>query len=200
MTAPEHRLGCQCGTVQGVLTDLARTNHAVCYCKDCQAFAHALGQADRVLDVRGGSEIVQVLPKNLRFTQGLDALACLRLTPKGLLRWYAGCCRTPIGNTLPTPKLSFIGLVHACLDTSEVSLEEAFGPIRTWVNTKGASGDPKPKEEGVAKAIGWFLCTTFKARFNGDYKRNPFFDPTTGAPIVTPRVLTNDPGSRPVEH
>jgi len=176
-----------------VLTDLGRSNRAVCYCKDCQAFAHALRQADRVLDARGGSDIVQVLPRNLRFTQGLESLACLRLTPKGLFRWYAACCRTPIGNTLPTPKWSFIGLVHTCLDTSEVSLDEAFGPIRTWVNTKGAIGDPKPKEEGVGKAIGWFLRTTLKARFNGDYKRSPFFNPTTGAPIVTPRVLTSDP-------
>jgi|SRR5690348_12022075 len=193
MPATEYRLRCQCGTIKGVLTGLGRSNRAVCYCKDCQAFAHALGQADRVLDARGGSDIVQVLPRNLRFTQGVDSLACLRLTPKGLFRWYAGCCRTPIGNTLPTPKWSFIGLVHTCLDTSEVSLDEAFGPVRTWVNTKGAIGDPKPKEEGVAKAIGWFLCTTMKARFNGDYKRSPFFNPTTGAPIVTPRVLTSDP-------
>ena len=23
-------------------------------------------------------------------------------TPKGLVRWYAGCCKTPIGNTLAT--------------------------------------------------------------------------------------------------
>ena len=192
MTTTEYRLRCQCGKVQGVLTDLARTNRAVCYCKDCQAFAHALGQADRVLDARGGSDIVQALPKNLRFMQGLDALACLRLTPKGLFRWYAGCCRTPIGNMLSTPRLSFIGLIHTCLDTSEVSLDEAFGPVRTWVNTKGAIGDPKPKEEGVGRAIGWFLCTTLKARINGDYKRSPFFNPTTGAPIVTPRVLTSE--------
>lgn len=194
MTVSEYSLRCQCGAIKGVLTGLALTNRAVCYCRDCQAFAHALGQADRVLDVRGGSDIVQTLPKNVRFTQGIDALACLRLTPKGLFRWYAGCCRTPIGNTLPTPKLSFIGLVHACLDTSEVSLDEAFGPVRARVNTKGAAGDgPKPKEEGVARTIGWFLRTTFKARLNGDYKRSPFFNPATGAPIVTPRVLTSDP-------
>ena len=197
MTASDYRLRCHCGTVQGILTDLARANRLVCYCKDCQAFAHALGQADRVLDARGGSDIVQVLPRNLRFTKGTEALACLRLTPKGLLRWYAGCCRTPIGNTLATPGLSFVGLVHTCLDSSEVPLDEAFGPVRTWVNTKGASGDPKPKEEGVGRTIGWFLRTALKARLNGDYKRSPFFNPATGAPIVTPRVLTSDPDSRP---
>ncbi|HEY6924354.1 MAG TPA: DUF6151 family protein [Steroidobacteraceae bacterium] len=197
MTPSEYRLRCQCGTVQGVLTNLASTNRVVCYCKDCQAFAHALGQSDSVLDSRGGSDIVQALPRDLRFTQGLDAVACLRLTPKGLFRWYAGCCRTPIGNTLSTPKWSFIGLVHTCLDSSEVSLDEAFGPVRTLAHTKGALGDPKPKEKGIGRTIGWFLRTTLKARLNGDYKRSPFFSPTTGAAIVTPRVLTSDAGLPP---
>ncbi len=57
-----------------------------------------------VLDERGGSQIIQVPPKNLTFTQGREVLASMRLTEKGLLRWYAGCCNTPIGNTLITPK------------------------------------------------------------------------------------------------
>jgi hypothetical protein len=172
-----------------VLTNLRSVNHAVCYCGDCQAFAQALGQADRVLDARGGSEIIQTLPKNLTLTQGLDALACLRLTPKGLFRWYAGCCRTPIGNTLPTRNLSFVGLLHSCLQSSDVSLDEAFGPVTTWVNTRSAKGEPKPPQVGANKMLGWFFRTALTARFNGDYKRTPFFHPETGAPVVTPVVL-----------
>jgi len=72
-------------------------NRCVCYCRDCQAFAHFLGKVDAILDERGGSEIIQVLPRNLTFTQGIELLACMRLTEKGLLRWYAACCNTPIG-------------------------------------------------------------------------------------------------------
>src|SRR6185312_16583664 len=111
----DHPLQCRCGTLRGLVHDPRGGNHAVCWCKDCQAFAHFLGRAGEVLDERGGTEIIQVLPRNVVFTQGVEALACMRLTPKGLVRWYAGCCKTPIGNTLATPKLSFIGLVHTCL-------------------------------------------------------------------------------------
>jgi hypothetical protein len=142
-----------------------------------------------VLDSRGGSDIVQVLPRNITFTQGVEKLACLRLTDKGLFRWYASCCRTPIGNTLPTPKFSFIGLVHVCLHSDGVPLAEAFGPVRAYVFTKGAHGDPKPRETGRARVMGWFFRTTLRARLNGDYKRSPFFNPDTGAPVVVPHVV-----------
>jgi Family of unknown function (DUF6151) len=197
MTANTLPLRCQCGTIQGELTELRKVNRALCYCKDCQAFARVLGQESRVLDPLGGSDIIQVLPKSIRFTQGSEALACLRLGPKGILRWYAGCCRTPIGNTLPTRKLSFIGLVHTCLAPGQISLDEAFGPVTAWVHTQSANGSPKPKQVGVGKSIGWFIRTTLKARLNGDYKLTPFFHPETGAPVATPVVLASRDGHLP---
>ncbi|MEP7245903.1 MAG: DUF6151 family protein, partial [Gammaproteobacteria bacterium] len=135
-----HPLQCRCGTVKGAVENPRGAHRVICYCKDCQAFAHFLGRADDVLDERGGSDIVQVLPRNITFTQGIEALACMRLTQKGLVRWYTSCCKTPVGNTLATPKVSFIGLVHSCLDNPGKPLDEAFGPIRACVNTKGAKG------------------------------------------------------------
>ncbi len=114
----KHPLQCRCGTIKGFVFDPQRANRAVCYCRDCQAFAYFLEKADEILDERGGSEVIQVLPRNVSFTQGTEALACMRLTGKGLLRWYARCCNTPIGNTLDNFKISFIGLVHSCLETS----------------------------------------------------------------------------------
>jgi Family of unknown function (DUF6151) len=185
-----HPLRCQCGTIQGAVANPENGNHCVCYCRDCQAFAHFLGKADAVLDQRGGSEIIQVPPKNLTFSQGFEALACMRLTEKGLLRWYAACCNTPIGNTLMTPKISFVGLVHNCLDSPGQSLDHSFGAVRARVNTKGAKGDPKPEVGGQGAVIWWFITRVLKARLNGDYKRNPLFNPDTGKPVVTPRVLS----------
>jgi hypothetical protein len=185
-----HPLRCQCGTIQGVVADPRNANHCVCYCRDCQAFAHFLGRAEVVLDERGGSQIIQVPPKNLTFTQGGAALACMRLTQKGLLRWYAACCNTPIGNTLATPKISFIGLVHNCLETGGQSLDDSFGPIRAWVNPNGAKGDPKPEAAGRGAVVWWFISRTLKARLNGDYKHNPMFRSDTGKPVVVPRVLS----------
>jgi hypothetical protein len=183
-----HPLQCRCGTVQGLVSEPRGANRVVCYCKDCQAFAHFLGRAGEVLDERGGSDVIQVLPKNVTFTRGIESLACMRLTEKGLVRWYARCCNTPIGNTLATPKLSFVGLVHSCLAKP---LDDAFGPVRVWVNTGSAKGNPKPKAVGVGAMIRWFITTPLKARFNGDYKHTPFFRADTGAPIVNPRVLSS---------
>lgn len=185
-----HALQCRCGTLQGVIADGRGANRAVCYCRDCQAFAHFLGRAADVLDERGGSDIVQILPRKLTFTRGTEVLACMRLTPKGTLRWYASCCNTPVGNTVATPKWSFIGLLHSCLESDGQSLDAVFGPVRAWVNTKGARGEPKPKVAGMGPVVKWFLSTTLRARFNGDYRRTPLFHMDTGQPVVAPRVLT----------
>jgi uncharacterized protein DUF6151 len=190
--APErHSIQCGCGTFQAVLLNPRSGNRVVCYCRDCQAFAHALGKAEQVLDARGGSDIVQVLPKHIAIVSGRDALTCLRLTPRGLLRWYTSCCRTPIGNTLATPKLSFIGLVHVCLNSGTQPLDEIFGPVRARIYTSSAQGDPKPKEAGRGHVAGWFFRTVLRARFNGDYRRTPLFL-QNGEPIVTPHVLNDE--------
>jgi Family of unknown function (DUF6151) len=46
----------------------------------------------------------------LRFTKGQDQIEGLRLTPKGLYRWYAKCCNTPVGNTR-APALPFVSML-----------------------------------------------------------------------------------------
>ena len=138
------------------------------------------------LDSRGGSEIIQTLPKNVTFTHGVESLACMRLSDKGMIRWYAGCCKTPIGNTLQNYKISFIGLLHDCLEASGRPLQDSFGPIRTYANPEGAIGEPKPKAAGMGTMLGWVAKTIVKARVNGDYRRTPFFK--DGAPIAVPTV------------
>jgi hypothetical protein len=60
------------------------------------------------------------------------------------------------------------------------------------VNTRGAWGTPKPKEVGRGKIAVWFIRTTLRARLNGDYKGGPFFQPTSGAPVVIPRILSQE--------
>lgn len=188
----QHPLRCRCGTVQGIVENPQRANHAVCYCKDCQAFARYLGNEDRILDAQGGSEIIQVLPKDVTFSQGVDSLACLRLTDKGMIRWYAACCRTPIGNTLENYKVSFIGLLHNCLETADRPLQDSFGPVSTYAYPNCAIGAPKPKASGLWMTIWWFLTTVGKSRLNGDYKLTPFFRLDTGKPIASPHVLSSE--------
>ncbi len=185
-----HPLQCRCGTLKGRVAEPGSVNRGVCYCRDCQAFAHFLGEGSEILDELGGTEVMQTLPKHVTFEQGVDALACMRLTEKGLLRWYANCCNTPIGNTLPNYKFSFVGLVPSCLRVAGTNLDGSFGPIRMRVNTKSARQDPKPKQAGTLATIARFGAQLAKARIDGSYRITPFFDAANGTPVVTPRVLS----------
>src|ERR1700742_3028554 len=103
-------LQCRCGQVRGHLTNASSetVNRIVCYCDDCQAFLHHVGRAD-LLDAHGGTDIVQVAPASLTFRSGAEHIVGLRLTSKGLYRWYANCCKTPLGNSMK-PAVPFVGI------------------------------------------------------------------------------------------
>jgi hypothetical protein len=187
-------LSCRCGAVRGFLRGVtpARVTYAVCYCDDCQTFAHALERGD-VLDERGGSHIVQGSPALLEITDGLDKIVCLQLRPKGLVRWYTSCCRTPVVNTLYSPRPPFNGTSRAFITGSADGrpMEEATGPVRGRVQPRWAKGDPATLQadrypvrliaRSVRKMLGWWL--------KGDAKRSPLRD-AQGVPRVAPRVLT----------
>ncbi len=184
-----HRLRCRCDTLQGHIRLPAMTNRAVCYCKDCQAYAHHLGRATDVLDRAGGTGIVALHPRQVQFERGLEGLACVSLSQQGLLRWYASCCRTPIGNTPRNPHLAYVGLVDTCLADPAHSLDSAFGPVRMRLNTGSARA---PVESSA-----WTRNTTtmlrlgasmLTARLSGNWRENPFFD-LDGGPVRTPHVL-----------
>jgi hypothetical protein len=190
-----HPIRCRCGTMRGYVDDLATATRGVCYCKDCQAFARFLGDGG-ILDEQGGTEVVQTLAPRVNLTDGIEALACVRLTPKGLYRWYARCCNTPIGNTPPNYKIAYVGLVHNCLESNGRSLAAAFGPIRMRVNTRSAFGESKPKAVGLVSAIARIAREVIGARVSGAYKRTPFFSPESGQPVVVPRVLSAEERDR----
>jgi hypothetical protein len=114
-------LRCSCGQVRGTVRDVTpnTVNHCICYCSDCRAFVQHLGR-DELLTPGGGVRIVQVAPARVTL-DARDKLACLRLTPKGMFRFYAACCRSPIANAL-SPAWPFAGLSGAALEASEREL------------------------------------------------------------------------------
>lgn len=193
--AASHRFQCRCGRLQGEIADPARAVRAVCYCRDCQAYAHLLGEPQRVLDAQGGTDIVTAQASTVRFTSGADALACLSLSPRGLLRWYAGCCRTPIANTTRHWKLPYVGMVHSCLHHPQ-PLEQSFPQVQLQVNTKSAKGTlPRiAKVAGVAR-FARLMLRLLSARLAGRYRQTPFFD-TTGAPVVRVEVAAPEAVAR----
>ena len=190
-------LRCKCGSVRGVAKRVSgdRGNRVVCYCDDCQSFAYFLGAADEVLDEHGGTDIFQTSPARVVISEGADRLACMQLKPGGLHRWYAGCCKTPIGNTLGTPQVAFVGLIQSFVDHASDgrSRDEVLGPIRARVNARFAKGDRSQldaHDRSPVSMILRFIWVFAAARLRGDHKRSPFFDPITGKPIVDAQVLT----------
>jgi hypothetical protein len=189
-TGNDLALQCRCGAVRGVARGVTprNSNHCVCYCDDCQAFSHFLGRADDVLDAFGGTRILHLSPARLSFTAGAEHIAVMRLSAKGMLRWHTSCCRTPIGNTLTTGTLPFIGLIDAFVREPTAAL----GPIRGRSFPEGAKGgraavsrDGLPVPLMVARVIALMLSW----RLRGDHRHSPLFEVATGQPRVTARVL-----------
>lgn len=191
-----HPLRCRCGTLKGYVSHPEKANRGVCYCKDCQAYAHFLGKPADILDEMGGTDVMAILAKYLTFTHGLESLACMSLTESGLLRWYASCCNTPIGNTQRDFKVCFVGLVHTCLEDPARTLESSFGPVRMRVNTKSAKGKPKSMPISTVTSVLRFLASVIRARLDGSYRRTPFFAPDRGTPVAQPKVLTSSERDR----
>jgi hypothetical protein len=170
----------------------AMTSRMVCYCQDCQRGARCLGGAAGILDEAGGTDIVATLPRQVHFEQGVESLACLSLSERGMLRWYASCCDTPIGNTPRDHKTSYVGLIHSCL--SSQPLDPSFGPARIRLNTKSATRPVASTPLANIAVVLKLMKTILLTRFGGRYRENPFFHADSGQPIRQPRLLPNLPG------
>ena len=185
-----HPIQCRCGKLQAEVIRPESGTRAVCYCRACQAFAHYLGSPGSVLDAHGGTDIIAISPRNVSFTSGFEHLACMSLTAHGTLRWYADCCRTPIGNTPRDFRTSHVGLIHNCLEHSGIGIDASFGPVKMRVNRKGAKGQPLPNSIiTFPAAMVLYLGSLKWSRISGKYRKNPFFDGNTGKPRKEPKVL-----------
>jgi hypothetical protein len=179
---------CRCGEVVGRVTDASpeNANRVVCYCDDCQAFAHHLGRAD-LLDAHGGTDVVQVAPASLSFDRGNDRVVGLRLTPKGLYRWYASCCKTPLGNTLG-PAVPFVGIVAQAFGESA---DLTFGAPTGAILGKFAVGGAPAGSTGLnLRLLARAIRTILGWRLRGKTWPHPFFDRETRAPSRPLSTLT----------
>lgn len=184
-------LSCRCGQVKGLATsiDPADGTRVVCYCRDCQAFAHALGQAARVLDAFGGTDIYQLPPARLRILQGQERLQNLRLTETGLYRWYAGCCNTPIGNVV-SYRVPVVGLIHSFIADAGRA-DEVLGPVRSHVHL-GSATRPLPdgitRHSSLPRYVVHIVGKMLRWKLTGQGSPSPFFD-RAGKPLAEPTIL-----------
>ncbi|KKC99279.1 DUF6151 family protein [Photobacterium halotolerans] len=192
------QLRCECGKIQGKAEVPAPSsgNRVVCYCKDCQAFAEQLSP-ERILTAHRGTAIFQLSPASVQWTNGSEHIRCLRLSPEGLFRWYAGCCKTPIANTLK-PGFPFVGLIEKVISAQDRT-EERLGPVRAHAYPQHAN-PPLPEDilrnnrvwpmmiRVLLKILGWKLT--------GKGRPNPFFDrhsqPMSQPEIVSTKKLKHD--------
>lgn len=188
---PSVELACRCGQVRGRANriDPREGLRLICYCRDCQAFANHLGRGADILDEAGGTDIYQLAPTKLEITQGMDQVECLRLTDKGLYRWYAACCNTPIANTV-SASVPFAGLVTVFVaDPSQ--LDDRLGPIRARVQVKSATGplpEAPPHCQGTLRYMLRLGRKMLSWKFTGAGTPSPFFG-SDGSPVRKARIV-----------
>jgi hypothetical protein len=177
----ECSLTCACGATAWTIKNKDKGRHIMCFCADCQTFPRHLGREAKYL-TDGGTQIFQTLPTNVEITKGAENVGLLRLSPKGLFRWYATCCNTPMANTLPNDKLPFCGMILPQGD-------DQCGPVKSYVNTKAA--ETPMRDKGMLGAVVTLMARGFGARIRGKTQPSPFFD-SAGAPRAEATVLTLD--------
>ncbi len=191
---PEIKLACDCGKVLGKTQSMTAEsgNRLTCCCSDCQSFALYLdglgrGNAEPILDQFGGTDIFQMPVSKLSIETGLEQLACVRLTQKGMYRWYAKCCNTPIGNSMAA-NMPFIGVVHNFMQHQTSRVDE-IGKNRAYVQThEMKSKIPKVLKGSSSYAVVRSIVKILSWKLLGLNKPSVFFD-KNGRTIVKPVVL-----------
>ena len=175
------RFECTCGTVAGEVTSASRKTgtHVECFCADCRAAQIYLGQPD---PHPNGVHIFQISPEMVHFSQGTEHLRILRLGPKGLMRWYADCCKAPLFNTLPKPTIPFAGLI-----VDRLQDPARIGKVVTQSFLPGKDGARRHK--GALTMTMQVLKRAVAARMSGEWRDTPFFDIETGAPTAPVHIL-----------
>lgn len=185
-------LKCQCGKIRGTVANAGpkRGCRLVCYCDDCQKYANHLG-SEGVLDELGGTDIYQTTPAQVTITEGADELKCLRLTEKGMYRWYSACCTTPLANTMASPKAPFVGIVHTFMDHEGhgATRDESLGQPAAYTQGKYAIGGvPAHAHATVSLPVVFgFMRRFLLGALKQEHKPSPFF--VNGQPITPPEVL-----------
>ncbi|MBZ6377548.1 hypothetical protein B5C34_04365 [Pacificimonas flava] len=182
--------GCDCGAVKGSVSPagVADARPYVCHCTDCQAFAHFCGRADEVLDRHAGTQILQLPAWAVRLDQGKDGLSAIHLTDGSLVRWSCRTCRTPLANTLGSPRWSFYSMILSGPSARELS---KVARIPRHVFTASGAGDLSSVPTASMLRMGLPIAKwLIRARLSG--APHPLFDRESGEPFAEPRRLRRE--------
>lgn len=179
---------CECGKFRAALNDFPKNSPGrfKCYCDDCQSYLHHIQRAD-LLDECGGTEIIPAYPRSIEVLSGQEHLQCIRLSEKGMYRFLASCCRTPICNT--APGRPWAGIHRRVYPTKE--LDAAYPKVTSSIMGKYAKGTPPPGTPKTFDFNGMKIVMPYllRGKFTGKAKHSPFFK-RDGKPIAEVKVLT----------
>ncbi len=186
---------CQCGTVAGQIDNVTpkSSNHLTCHCKYCGGFAVHLGQADRLVDDSGATDLLQVAPWSIRFTSGQDRVKALQFSEKGPLRWYASCCNTPLGGTLSRRFPPFCVLVMENLTFPN----GGPGPVIFNAFCDQIAEKERCSKSGKLAALrllARLASQAVKGGVSGNWRDNPFLDLAGGRAMADVKTLSPEQG------
>lgn len=182
-------IACRCGTFRGKVRRASPDagTHIICYCDDCQAYARFLGRED-ILDEWGGTQIMQLPPGRLELDEGSEHVASAQLKPGGMIRFYASCCKTPIGNTV-SAGVPFVGLFFEMFEDADQAAR-AIGPVLFRYQCRFARGDG-PQGGLPTLPLRWWLRhgpKMLRAKLSRREARGPLYT-EDGRPIAEPALI-----------
>jgi hypothetical protein len=132
--------------------------------------------------VADGVNLLQTTPDMISIDQGAEFLGLMRLSPRGLFRWYATCCDAPLFNTLRVRGAPFAGI-----QTNRLANPAAAGPVRVRGYVPGPDG--KLRHQGAARMTWGIFSRMGSAWISGRWRKTPFFD-ASGTPMAEARILS----------
>ena len=181
INTPALPFACRCGKVTGHLThvDPHDGTHAVCHCKSCRRAMELAGLEE---DAVGGVDIYQTAPDRIEVETGAEHLVPKQFSEsKGIYRWHAACCGTPMFTTTKTPAFFFAGFL-----TRNLADTAPLGPVIMEGFIPGENG--KQRHKNLATLMWRLLKRAARARLSGRYRNNPFFT-ADGNPVAQPQPL-----------
>jgi len=163
----------------------------VCHCTNCQEFARYCEAEDRILDRNAGTDLYQSRCAHVDIHIGRDHLACIHLTEKPTLRWFAACCRTPMFNSYANGKIPYITTLVPNCDGAR--RDRVLGePLGHLFLDDAPCAESGLRRMSIGRLMRRFFVRMVKDLLSGDRRRNPLFDPDTLLPIAEPHRLSAD--------